>query len=84
MIHPNQNQGSVSPFRRIVYAIAIMLSLLLQAHAASPGGNNRWTLIGWNNLGMHCMDEDYSVFSLLPPYNTINAQLIDATGSLVK
>jgi hypothetical protein len=42
-----------------------------------------WTLIGWNNLGMHCMDDDYSVFSILPPYNTINAQLIDTNGNLV-
>ncbi len=33
-------------------------------------------LLGWNNLGMHCMDSDYSVFSVLPPYNTIEAQLI--------
>jgi hypothetical protein len=48
------------------------------AHAA-PG----YTLIGWNNLGMHCMDPDYSVFALLPPYNTIAAQLIDADGRLV-
>src|SRR5512138_2138729 len=34
------------------------------------------TLVGWNNLGMHCMDSDYSVFTVLPPYNTIEAQLI--------
>jgi hypothetical protein len=40
-------------------------------------------LLGWNNLGMHCMDSDYSVFSILPPYNTIEAQLI-VDGSLVK
>ena len=33
-------------------------------------------LVGWNNLGMHCMDSDYSVFSVLPPYNTIECQLI--------
>jgi hypothetical protein len=33
-------------------------------------------LLGWNNLGMHCMDSDYSVFSILPPYNTIEAQLV--------
>ena len=42
-----------------------------------------WTLIGWNNLGMHCMDDDYSIFSILPPYNTVNAQLIDNNGKLV-
>lgn len=41
-------------------------------------------LIGWNNLGMHCMDDDYSVFSILPPYNTIDCQLIDSNGRLVK
>ncbi len=41
-------------------------------------------LIGWNNLGMHCMDDDYSVFSILPPYNTLDAQLIDSSGHLVR
>ena len=46
---------------------------------AEPG----WKLIGWNNLGMHCMDDDYAIFSILPPYNTVNAQLIDNTGRLV-
>jgi Bacterial Ig domain/PKD domain len=39
-------------------------------------------VLGWNNLGMHCMDSDYSVFSILPPYNTIEAQLI-VGGQLV-
>ncbi len=35
-----------------------------------------YTVVGWNNLGMHCMDSDYSVFSVLPPYNTIQGQII--------
>jgi hypothetical protein len=39
-------------------------------------------ILGWNNLGMHCMDSDFSVFSILPPYNTIEAQLI-VNGALV-
>ena len=42
-----------------------------------------WTLVGWNDLGMHCMDGDYGVFSILPPYNTLDAQLIDQNGDLV-
>lgn len=41
---------------------------------ASRGANSQ--ILSWNNLGMHCMDSDYSVFSILPPYNTIEAQLI--------
>ena len=60
------------------FATAIGALLLAGRAAAAP-----WTLVGWNNLGMHCTDGDFSVFSLLPPYNTINAQLIDASGHLV-
>ena len=29
-----------------------------------------------NDLGMHCVDKDFSVFSILPPYNVLNAQVI--------
>lgn len=43
-----------------------------------------YTLLAWNDLGMHCMDGDYSVFSILPPYNNLHAQLVDsANGKLV-
>lgn len=52
---------------------------LLAITAVSPAATN-WTVTGWNNLGMHCLDSDYSVFSILPPYNTINAQIIMATN----
>ncbi len=51
------------------------LALLLCTSASISGAASNQVL-GWNNLGMHCMDSDYSVFSILPPYNTIEAQLI--------
>lgn len=35
-----------------------------------------YKLIGWNDLGMHCMGPNYSNLSILPPYNTLWAQLI--------
>jgi hypothetical protein len=35
-----------------------------------------YTLLAWSELGMHCMDGEYNVFALLPPYNTLKAQLI--------
>ncbi len=35
-----------------------------------------YVVIGWNDLGMHCYDQDYSTLSILPPYNTIWAQVI--------
>ncbi|HZR17991.1 MAG TPA: Ig-like domain-containing protein [Verrucomicrobiae bacterium] len=52
--------------------IAVPMSLV--------AANNQ--ILGWNNLGMHCMDSDYSVFSILPPYNTIECQLI-VSGRLI-
>ena len=38
-----------------------------------------------NDLGMHCMDREFSIFSILPPFNVVNAQVIghDANGSPV-
>jgi hypothetical protein len=46
------------------------------ALAAPTLAATNYTVVGWNNLGMHCMDSDFSVFSILPPYNVAHAQLI--------
>ncbi|MBU5635303.1 IPT/TIG domain-containing protein [Geomonas sp. Red69] len=54
----------------VVLCCLTLSGLLSQAFGASAA------ILGWNNLGMHCMDSDYSVFSILPPYNTIEAQLL--------
>nr|HQC73237.1 hypothetical protein [Candidatus Competibacteraceae bacterium] len=32
----------------------------------------KFSVVAWNDLGMHCMDADYSVFSILPPYNNLH------------
>ncbi|MCP5519819.1 MAG: Ig-like domain-containing protein [Verrucomicrobiales bacterium] len=53
------------------------------AEAAPPvaGNADEYTLVGWNDLGMHCTDgSDFSVFSILPHYNTIHAHLIGKDG----
>ena len=55
----------------------------LASASGARAANGGWTIIGWNNLGMHCMDADYSVMSILPPYNTLEAQVLDPTGHLV-
>lgn len=41
-----------------------------------PPGNGKYTLIAWNDLGMHCMDPSFEDFAVLPPYNNLWAQLI--------
>jgi len=60
--------------------IVVMATCLATPALAVDGG---WTLVGWNDLGMPCMDADYRVFAILPPYNTVHAQLIDPDGMLV-
>lgn len=51
---------------------------------ASAGTSGPFKVVGWNDLGMHCFDgKDYSIFGVLPPYNTIHAHLIDTNGALV-
>jgi hypothetical protein len=46
----------------------------------SPAAAGKYSLIAWNDLGMHCVDgKDYSVFSILPPFNNLHAQLVNAT-----
>jgi hypothetical protein len=51
--------------------------------ATPPSIARDWRVIAWNDLGMHCMDSDYSVFSILPPFNVLHAQVIDGSGHLV-
>ncbi len=41
-----------------------------------PVASGDYTLLAANDLGMHCADTDYRIFSILPPYNVINAQLL--------
>ena len=64
----------------------ISVPVTLSVTSATGGsGSSGYRLIGWNDLGMHCFDgKDYSVFGVLPPYNTIHAHLIDSNGSLVR
>ncbi len=35
-----------------------------------------YRVIGWNDLGMHCMQENFANMTVLPPYNTMWAQVV--------
>lgn len=35
-----------------------------------------YVALGWNDLGMHCMQDDYSALCILPPYNNLWTQVI--------
>ncbi|MEI8379695.1 MAG: hypothetical protein WCJ09_06180 [Planctomycetota bacterium] len=41
---------------------------------------NQYVVLGYNDLGMHCMNQDFSEMCILPPFNTLRAQVIDRSG----
>ena len=47
-----------------------------------PGTSAASTVLAFNDLGMHCMDREFSVFSILPPFNVVHSQVVlrDADG----
>jgi hypothetical protein len=60
-------------------SVTVPVTLTITSSGGSGGGS--YALLAWSELGMHCMDgKDYSVFSVLPPYNTIYAKLL-TTGN---
>jgi len=66
-------------------ATAILAILMTGPGEAAPPGpaaqtvSTPFAVLGYNNLGMHCMNQDFSEMLILPPYNTIRAQVIDRT-----
>ena len=40
------------------------------------GASGDFTVLAANDLGMHCADQDFRIFSILPPYNVLNAQVL--------
>lgn len=52
----------------------------VQYRRAPKSPRSPMVVLGYNDLGMHCMNQDFSELCLLPPYNTLHAQVIDRTG----
>ncbi len=62
----------------------LTVPVTVQSNAPPSPVAGNYTLLAWNDLGMHCMDGmDFSVFTILPPYNTLHAQLKDKSGKLI-
>jgi hypothetical protein len=48
---------------------------------AIPAVNSQYVVLAWNDLGMHCLNPTYDKDVILPPYNTVWAQVIKRGGS---
>ncbi len=45
-----------------------------------PAASMSYVIFAWNDLGMHCDQNDYSYFGILPPYNTLHVQVVQRGG----
>jgi len=54
-----------------ILAVAIMALVICPAAYSVE-----YTVIGWNDLGMHCLNPTYDKAVILPPYNTVIAQVV--------
>ncbi len=56
-----------------------------QAQSEAPAvEEGEYTLLAWNDLGMHCISDCESQFLLLPPANTLEAVLVKRDGHPTK
>lgn len=71
----------------IVAVLAVLCAPSAQAQAATPKAvtrpqagvivkSNEYVLIGWNDLGMHCISPRFEEMAILPPYNNLRALVI--------
>jgi hypothetical protein len=78
---------TLSAIRLIVAVLAIEIASMMsfapipsdqsipRAYAAPVLGAT--IVLGYNDLGMHCINQDFSEIMVLPPYNNLRAQVID-------
>ena len=45
-----------------------------------PATGMQYVIFAWNDLGMHCDQDDYSYFGVLPPFNTLHVQVFQRGG----
>ena len=62
--------------RHLLFPLGILFILAFQTSS-----NEDYIVIGWNDLGMHCMNKDFSKLAILPPYNNLMAQVIKKGNS---
>jgi hypothetical protein len=78
---------TVTRRRRGLVAGAALLALSGLAAQAGPApptrartgiadGPGEYVVFGTNDLGMHCTQQDFTELMILPPYNTLHAQVI--------
>jgi|GEM_PF-874503 len=56
--------------------LLVVSSLGSPATAADPQAPGDYIVLTWNDLGMHCYNRDFTDLGVLPPFNTLYAQVV--------
>ena len=68
-------------FRLSLLPFLMILTILFASGCPTPPANKgNVVVLGYNDLGMHCMNEDFSELMILPPYNNLHAEVIERHG----
>jgi hypothetical protein len=70
-----------NPQRPVALAALVALVLLASGACAPspiivPVTYGEYSVFAWNDLGMHCLSPSYDQLVILPPYNTLVAQVV--------
>ncbi len=65
-------------FRAGVLLALLALLALCSPHVFPSSQTKKYVILAWNDLGMHCYSPDYEDMAILPPYNNLFAQVIEA------
>ena len=64
-----------------VFAGILVFGMIFLTSFFNSNPDDDFIVISWNDLGMHCTNIDFSSFVVLPPYNTLVAQVIKKGNS---
>jgi hypothetical protein len=64
----------IQTFLFVTASYAILYFAFAGSTSAMP---KRYTLLSWNDLGMHCYNRNFQDLAVLPPFNTLWAQVIE-------
>jgi len=62
----------------LVAAVLLALGLSFSAQKNTNAASGTYKILAWNDLGMHCYNQDFSDLAVLPPYNNLWVQVIQA------
>jgi hypothetical protein len=60
----------------LIAGIFMVISCEKDNNSSIPATGSDYVVFAWNNLGMHCLNPTYDELVILPPYNSVEVQVI--------